>query len=230
MAFNFEQYNSASLTQRSGASKEHQDIQIVPSGYVQIKKDHESEIFQKNKMKINLPANINFLSVANDWLVVLMSNQILFKLNLKQPDKQSEVNLEKFITGLKVSKMFLDPTGNHLFLSLLPKSSGYSAELMYLNKSNNKPKIISKVKINFYFFHYFYGRKFFQFRDHEITAIGFNYENTSEINTGNILLGTSKGLIFEADIGSDGDRLINNNWKQVKLFKSFYIIARYLII
>jgi hypothetical protein len=149
MAFNFEQYNSSSLTQRGGSSREPQEIQIVPSGYVQIKKDHESEIFQKNKMKINLPANINFLNVANDWLVVLMSNQLLFRLNLKQTDKQSEVFLEKFITGLKVSKMFLDPTGNHLFLALLPKSSGYSAELMYLNKNSNKPKIISKVNFNF---------------------------------------------------------------------------------
>jgi hypothetical protein len=73
----------------------------------------------------------------------------LFRLNLKQTDKQSEVFLEKFITGLKVSKMFLDPTGNHLFLALLPKSSGYGAELMYLNKNSNKPKIISKVNFNF---------------------------------------------------------------------------------
>lgn len=145
MAFNFEQYNSSSLTQRSGGSREPQEIQIVPSGYVQIRKDYESEIFQKNKMKINLPANINFLNVANDWLVVLMSNQLLFRLNLKQPDKQSEVFLEKFIPGQKVSKMFLDPTGNHLFLALQPKSSGYTTDLMYLNKSSNKPKTISKV-------------------------------------------------------------------------------------
>lgn len=145
MAFNFEQFNSSSLTQRAGASQKSQEIQIVPSGYVQIKKDQESEIFLKNKMKINLPANINFLCVANDWLVVMMSSQLLFRLNLKQPDKQSEVFLEKFITGLRVSKMFLDPTGNHLFLALMPKSSGLSSELMYLNRNSNKPKVISKV-------------------------------------------------------------------------------------
>lgn len=51
-------------------------------------------------------------------------------------------------------------------------------------------------------------------RDHEITAVGFNNENTSELTTGNILLGTSKGYIFEAEIGSDGDRVIQNNFRQ----------------
>lgn len=154
MAFNFDQFNNASLTQRNQGSRDFQEHQpqIIPSGYVQIKKDNESEIFQKKKMNINLPANINFLNVANDWLVVLMSNQLLFRLNLKQPDKQSEVFLEKFITGLRVSKMFLDPTGNHLFLALLPKSSGYSSELMYLNRSNNKPKVISKVNLSILIF------------------------------------------------------------------------------
>jgi vacuolar protein sorting-associated protein 18 len=148
MALNFDQFNNS---QQYSSAREQQETQIVSSGYVQIKNDVESEIFQKKKMNINLPSNILNLTVANDWLVVLMSNQLLFRLNLKQPDKQSEVFLEKFITGLKVSKIFLDPTGNHLFLALIPKISGYNAELMYLNKSSNKPKIISKV--NYFLIH-----------------------------------------------------------------------------
>jgi hypothetical protein len=145
MAFNFDQFNSNSLTQREPSTRAPEETQIVPSGYVQIKKNDEKQIFQKSKMNLNLPAPISFLSVANDWLVIVMSTQLLFRLNLKQPDKQSEVLLEKFITGLRISKMFLDPTGNHILLSLVPKSSGYSSELMYLNRNSNKPKIISKV-------------------------------------------------------------------------------------
>lgn len=63
-----------------------------------------------------------------------------------------------------------------------------------------------------------------------MTAIGFNAENTSELSTGNILLGTSRGLIFEADIGSDGDKLINNNWKQVRIeLISFVFLKRSFI-
>lgn len=148
MAFNFDQFNSNSLTQREPLARSAEDTHIVPSGYVQIKNNDEKQIFQKNKMNLSLPANINFLCVSNDWLVILMSNQLLFRLNLKQPDKQSEVFLEKFITGQRVSKMFLDPTGNHLLLSLVAKSSGYNSGLMYLNKSSNKPKIITKVRLD----------------------------------------------------------------------------------
>lgn len=145
MSFNFDQFNNNSLVQQSASARSSEEPQIVPSGYVKIKKSDEREIFQKSKMNLNLPAQIVHLCVSNDWLVILMSNQLLFRLNLKHPDKQSEVFLEKFITGQRVAKMFLDPTGSHLLLALTPKSSGYSSELMYLNKNSNKPKIVTKV-------------------------------------------------------------------------------------
>lgn len=145
MAFNFDQFNNNSLVQQSASSRSSEETQIVPSGYVKIMRNDEKEIFQKSKMNLSLPAPINHLCVANDWLVIHMSNQLLFRINLKQPDKHSEVFLEKFITGQKISRMFFDPTGAHLLLALTPKSSGYNSELMYLNKNSSKPKIVSKV-------------------------------------------------------------------------------------
>lgn len=144
MSFNFDQFNKTSLVSQNTKVRATEETQIVQSGYVKIPKN-DGEIFQKNKMNISLPAAITFLDVANDWLIILMSNQLLFRINLKQPDNQSEVFLEKFITGQRVSGMFLDPTGTHLLLTLAPKSSGYSYEIMYLNKNSNKPKIVSKV-------------------------------------------------------------------------------------
>ena len=147
MAFNFDQFNNNSLVHQN-ASTRAEETQIVPSGYVKIKRSDEKEIFQKSKMNLSLPASISYIVVANDWLVILMSNQLLFRLNFKQPDKHSEVFLEKFITGQSVSNLFLDPTGTHLLLALTPKSksSGYNAELLYLNKNSNKPKFVSKVR------------------------------------------------------------------------------------
>lgn len=144
MAFNFDQFNNNSLVQQAGTSRQSDETQIVPSGYVKIKRSDEKEIFQKSKMNLSLPSPIIQLCVANDWLVVLMSNMLLFRLNLKQPDKQSEVSLE-FIVGQRVSNMFLDPTGSHLLIATTPKSSGYQAELFYLNKNSIKPKLINKV-------------------------------------------------------------------------------------
>lgn len=145
MSFNFDQFNNTVPMHVSNARKNENSLNI-PSGTVKINKD-EKEIFQKSKMNLNLPASIVHLAVANDWLVVYMTNQLVFRLNIKQTDKQSEIFLDKYLTGQRVLKMFLDPTGSHLLLTLTPKSSGYCAELMYLNKNNNKPKIITKVSL-----------------------------------------------------------------------------------
>ena len=107
--------------------------------------------------------------------------------------------------GLKVSNLFLDPLGNHLLIALSPKSPGFSAELLYLHKKFNSPKKIEK------------------FKDHEVTAVAFNYSNTSETTTGSVLIGTSKGLIFETEFGIDGEKKLQNNWKQVIHLKYVYI-------
>lgn len=68
---------------------------------------------------------------------------------------------------------------------------------MYLHRKSNKPKKIEK------------------FRDHEITAVAFNHTNQSETSTGSILIGTSKGLIFETELGIEGEKMFQSNWKQV---------------
>ena len=103
------------------------------------------------------------------------------------------------MAGLRVSNIYLDPLGNHLLIALTPKSTGFSPELLYIHRKTNKPKKIEK------------------FKDHEITAVAFNFENTSETSTGSILIGTSRGLIFETEFGVDGDK-VQNNWKQVSNF------------
>lgn len=146
----FDQYNNNSLSHHKNNARVAEEIKILQSEYAKTKKNDERDIFEKKKMNLSLPATINFLNISSDWLVILMSNQLLFRLNLKQPEKQLEIFLEKFITGQRVSNIFLDPTGVHLLLALTPKSSGYSAELMYLNKNSNKPKILSKVSHLFY--------------------------------------------------------------------------------
>lgn len=61
------------------------------------------------------------------------------------PFSLTEVFIEKYIGGLKVSKVFLDPLGCHYLIALSPKSPGFSAELLYLHRNSNKPKYISKV-------------------------------------------------------------------------------------
>ena len=54
-----------------------------------------------------------------------------------------------------------------------------------------------------------------------MTAVGWNFGNDSDATTGPILLGTSKGLIFETEIGLDGDRIFQSSleqyWRQVNV-------------
>lgn len=107
---------------------------------------------------------------------------------------RAEVFLQNYLNGMKVTNLFLDPLGNHLLIAL---SNGLSAELLYLHRKTNKPKRIDK------------------FRDHEITAVAFNNDNELETTTGSMLIGTSKGLIFETEFGIEGDKKVHNNWKQV---------------
>jgi hypothetical protein len=49
--------------------------------------------------------------------------------------------------------------------------------------------------------------------------VGWNFGNDSDVTTGPILLGTSKGLIFETEIALDGDRIFQSSleqyWRQV---------------
>lgn len=59
------------------------------SGYVSVRiRSEEQPIFSKQKMKLNLPHDILFMTVCNNWLISLMSHQVLLRLFLLQPDKQ----------------------------------------------------------------------------------------------------------------------------------------------
>uniref|UniRef100_A0A2M4ADN3 Vacuolar protein sorting-associated protein 18 homolog n=1 Tax=Anopheles triannulatus TaxID=58253 RepID=A0A2M4ADN3_9DIPT len=191
----FDQYSSALIREMSVD----EDANAGPktSGYVSVRTRKDVPIFSKQKMNLNLPSNIMHMAVQNNWLIILMTNLTILRMNLTQPDKFTEVPIDKFIGGLRPSSIYVDPLGAHTLLTFLPKSTGFSPELMYLQRSSFKPKFVSKLK------------------DQDITAVAFNHLNTSETNTGPILLGTAHGVIWEAEIGIEsGDKLAQYNIKQ----------------
>lgn len=96
--------------------------------------------------------------------------------------------MEKYLAGYKIGKLFLDPTGYHILISLIPKSTGLSADFLYIHGNGTKVRRVEK------------------FKDHEITAVAFNKDYGTESTTGPILLGTSKGLIFETELTLEGDK------------------------
>lgn len=185
----------------------------------------DTPIFSKRKMTLRIPkeytGNFLHLAVCKNWLVCLLaapepSSQLtlfrFFLLRALPPEGTemprndndiifmandvlficfyliAEIALEKYLAGYKVGKLFLDFTGHHILISLIPKSTGLSADFLYIHGNSTKVRRIEK------------------FKDHEITSVAFNYEAGTESSTGPILLGTSKGLIFETELTLEADR------------------------
>ncbi|XP_046660133.1 vacuolar protein sorting-associated protein 18 homolog isoform X2 [Homalodisca vitripennis] len=173
------------------------------SGFINMAIEDETPMFCKQKVNFAPPDRIMHMCVSSELIVLAMNNGILFRIDLKQPEKHEEIEFSKLNPQLKLSGMFLDPTGDHLLMSFVPRNtdSQLQAELFYLNRKSNKIRPTSK------------------FRGHEITAVGWNYNNVRSDTTRPLLLGTSKGLILETELSNDSERIFQSSleqyWKQV---------------
>ncbi|XP_014476276.1 PREDICTED: vacuolar protein sorting-associated protein 18 homolog isoform X2 [Dinoponera quadriceps] len=176
---------------------------ISTAGFIQMKLQDDSPIFTKQKVNFLPSDKILHLVVSNNTIVIAMANNILLRIDMKQPDKTEEIDISKYMLTMKMSGLFLDPLGHHLLITLVPRygDNGPPPELYYLHRKTTKLKQASK------------------FKGHEITAVGWNFSNTLDTSSGFILLGTSKGLIFETEIGLETDKIFNTSleqyWRQV---------------
>uniref|UniRef100_A0A1Y1NPC1 Pep3/Vps18 beta-propeller domain-containing protein n=1 Tax=Photinus pyralis TaxID=7054 RepID=A0A1Y1NPC1_PHOPY len=158
------------------------------SGFIHMKLEQDVPIFEKARMNFTPSEKVTHVAISNKYLVVAMANSILFRMDIQQPDQQNEISLAKYTKSCRLSNMFLDPTGVHLLLSFSPRTQETVSELLYLPKSSHKLRATTK------------------FRGLEVTEVGWNYTNKFEASTGPILIGTSKGLIFETEILLEGDK------------------------
>lgn len=78
-------------------------------------------------------------------------------------------------------------TGSHLLIGLSTR------ECLYLNRNTQKVRSLSR------------------WRGHLIECVGWNKQFGNETNTGPILVGTSQGVIFEAEISATEASLFNTN-------------------
>lgn len=118
-----------------------------------------------------------------------------------------EVHYSRFVQPTsKLTSLFLDPLGYHLLMAFTTRVKTIDAapELVYLHRNSVKPKPVSKA------------------RTYEVTEVGWNMGNTSEVVTGPILLGSSQGHIIETEMESDSDKMFTANqqyWRQVSSIK-----------
>lgn len=108
-----------------------------------------------------------------------------------------------------MSSLYL-AAGSHLLISLS------TSECLYLNRNTQKVRSLSR------------------WRGHLIESVGWNKLLGSEINTGPILVGTSQGIIFEAEISATEGSLFNTNpdqyFRQVRMSVSFSAFEYMVII
>lgn len=147
----------------------------IGPGFIDARLDTDVPIFCKKKVNFKPPDPITHLAVCNNFLVISMTSNILLRLDLEHPETPDEVELPRAVED-KVYQIFLDPTGRHLIVSM------ESTENYYLSRNSKKPRPIGKLK------------------GHHVHAVGWNLQNANDNTTGAILLGTSKGLIFETEL------------------------------
>lgn len=175
MANLFDQYERASsrvlpVTMGPAAVSE----PIAP-GFISARLDDEIPIFNKQRINFDPPDPIVQMCVCNSHLVMGMSTNIVLRIDLEHPECPDEVELVKSAEDA-ISGMYLDPSGRHLIVSMT------SGENFYLARGAKKPRSLSKLK------------------GHRITSVGWNRHNVTDTSTDAILIGTSKGFIFETKI------------------------------
>ncbi|GCB62256.1 hypothetical protein scyTo_0009488 [Scyliorhinus torazame] len=168
---------------------------IGQSGYVSARLEEEKPIFSKQRIDFNPPSTISHLVVCNNQLCMSLGKDTLLRIDLGKPDQPNHIEVGRK-DDARIHKLFLDPSGSHLLISLT------SSECLYLNRNSQKVRSLSRWK------------------GHLIESVGWNKHLGSESNTGPILVGTSQGQLYEAEVVVSEDRLFNSSPDQY--FKYVY--------
>lgn len=152
---------------------------LLESSYIEPTslKLEEAPIFALDKVQYQFPGEINYLAVSNNILVVSINKSRILRIDLGETYQVDDIEIFQRKTNDLIKKLFLDPTGKHLIIVT------EAEDTYYLNEKWKKPKLMSKFKgIN-------------------IQSIAWRGKQClNDISTGLILIGTSNGKIYEAEI------------------------------
>ena len=174
--------------------------------FINAKLATDKPIFSRSKINHAPPHPVTHLVSSNRRLALILANRTVQRVDqTRQDDKIENLDVSKIIgSKSKVHSAFLDPMGFHLLLSLKPTDPDALPDLLYIPpRSTNqpvKPRMSSKA------------------RGYLVTSVAWN-SHSNQTSTGPILMGTTRGLIFEADISTESSVFssgsIEKVWKQV---------------
>lgn len=106
-----------------------------------MKLQDEEPIFTRQRVNFRPPDNILHLAVSSNFIMIAMANNVILRIDVKAPDKKEEIDISKYVTNMKLSGLYLDPLGNHLLITMVPKNGDNPpADLFYLHRTSTKLK------------------------------------------------------------------------------------------
>ncbi|KAG8181524.1 hypothetical protein JTE90_014254 [Oedothorax gibbosus] len=188
MASLFDQYEQAASFSSGYGSGKPVMPEVTTAGIINAKLEDDVPMFSKKRINFSPSHSITHMKVCSNKLVLGMRNKIR-RMDLENPDNYDDIDLMK-ITGekTKIYDLFLDRMGHHLLVSLVNPENDYPMENLYLFHSSKKVQHCSKMKGNI------------------ISAVAWNPQQTSDNMTGVMLVGTTKGFIYETEISSGDER------------------------
>ncbi|PFX17103.1 Vacuolar protein sorting-associated protein 18-like [Stylophora pistillata] len=175
MASILDQYMQASAGENLNPFLGPDITEPISTGYVEVRSEDDVPIFKRQKVNFRPPNNIVDVVVCNNIVAMVLSNNVLMRLDLTNPSEIDSVDITKRVDD-SVHRIFMDPTARHLIVCMK------SQESFYLARNSKKPKPLAKMK------------------GHLINAIAWNKSKLTESSTQTILLGTTKGLVFETEV------------------------------
>jgi len=159
-------------------------------------------VFSLRPVEFSPGGKIKHMVVCSEILVMALANNSITRLDLQNPHIIDEIPISKGSDD-QIHKLFLDPSGNHLIISMSNEDN------YYIFLKWQKPKMLSKM------------------RGILIESVAWN-KNGDATSTKEILIGSSKGKIYEAQIDSNEkvfiERLVSNSAKDQN-FKHLYTLG-----
>lgn len=172
----FSDYDYYTQQQSVAAPSITTDTQSMLENFSKVESEDEP-IFQLDKVPYKPADKLRQLVACNGVIAMALANGTIVRLEVAKP-RESTLNLQLGRKADEVPhKIFLDPTGTHLIVSMLPKGENY-----YLHHTWRKQKRLATLS------------------NILIESIAWDKKNTESKSTGTILLGSANGVIYECKI------------------------------
>ncbi|CAJ0932013.1 unnamed protein product, partial [Mesorhabditis belari] len=132
----------------------------------------------KRDLRLSSPVKLSHLRVCNGILLAAIGPSTILKLSVSNAEKPVEINLPNAPAGPSLAHLHLSPTGLHAIVSFL------GGENYYIHTKTGNCFALKKRSV--------------------IMTVGWNGEIQKDDETGPILVGTSRGGIYETSINSAG--------------------------